>query len=252
MGLVREQAEKIAFFLGFKKGEESIQAANQIERLYKLFIQVDSTQVEVNPLALTSKGRVMCIDAKIQFDDNAAFRQASIFSQNDPTEQDPREVEAAKHSLNYIGLDGSIGCLVNGAGLAMATMDMIKLVGGQPANFLDVGGNATASQVKEAFKILTSDPSVQVILVNIFGGIMKCDTIAQGIVDAAKEISLELPLVVRLSGTNVDLGMKILRDSGLPIHTAPDMESAAILAHQAAFNASRPEPFIDQGICMTR
>ena len=205
----------------------------QIERLYELFVSVDSTQVEVNPLAVTATGQVLCVDAKIQFDDNAAFRQPTIFKMNDVAEQDPREVEAERHQLNYIGLDGNIGCLVNGAGLAMATMDMVKMCGGSPANFLDVGGNASATQVKEAFKILTSDPNVKVIMVNIFGGIMKCDTIANGIVAAANEINLTLPLVVRLSGTNVQLGMDILKKSGLPITVAADMESAAKMAVSA-------------------
>ena len=205
----------------------------QIERLYELFVSVDSTQVEVNPLAVTATGQVLCVDAKIQFDDNAAFRQPTIFKMNDAAEQDPREVEAERHQLNYIGLDGNIGCLVNGAGLAMATMDMVKMCGGSPANFLDVGGNASATQVKEAFKILTSDPNVKVIMVNIFGGIMKCDTIANGIVAAANEINLTLPLVVRLSGTNVQLGMDILKKSGLPITVAADMESAAKMAVSA-------------------
>ena len=224
------QAEEIATFLGFTESAQKLQAISQIKNLYSFFIDVDSTQVEVNPLALTSTGKVLCIDAKIQFDDNAAFRQTSIFDRNDLSEQDPREVEASKHQLSYIGLEGNIGCLVNGAGLAMATMDMIQMCGGSPANFLDVGGNATSSQVKEAFKILTSDTNVKVIMVNIFGGIMKCDTIAKGIVDAAKEIQLNLPLVVRLSGTNVELGMKILKESGLPITVAADMESAAKMA----------------------
>lgn len=224
----------MAAFLGFSTAIEQQQAAAQIERLYRLFVDVDATQVEINPLALTSQGRVLCIDAKMQFDDNAAFRHADLFELQDPTEQDPRELLAAKHNLNYIGLQGSIGCLVNGAGLAMATMDMIHLCGGSPANFLDVGGNATKAQVTEAFKLLNSDPSVKVIMVNIFGGIMKCDTIAAGIVDAVREIGLKLPLVVRLSGTNVQLGMRILKDSGLSIILAEDMEAAAILATKAA------------------
>lgn len=177
---------------------------------------------------------VICFDAKINFDDNAEFRQKAIFNERDVAEEDPREVEASKHHLNYIGMDGTIGCLVNGAGLAMATMDIIQLHGGRPANFLDVGGSATEQQVKEAFKLITSDKQVKAILVNIFGGIMKCDVISAGIVAAAREMGLSLPLVVRLSGTNVELGQRILKESGLPILAAADLEEAAQMAVQAA------------------
>lgn len=197
---------------------------------------------------------VIAVDAKIQFDDNAAFRQLGIFNQRDHSESDPREVAASLHGLNYIGLEGDIGCLVNGAGLAMATMDLIQTVGGRPANFLDVGGSATVTQVKEAFKILTSDPQVRVILVNIFGGIMKCDTIAAGIVQAIRELGLQqsFPLVVRLSGTHVELGQRILAESGLDILTATDMESAARLAQRLALEAKRPESeSTGEHICMT-
>jgi len=177
-----------------------------------------------------ANGEVYCVDAKINFDDNASFRQTEIFKFRDTTEEDPREVEASKFNLNYIGMDGNVGCMVNGAGLAMATMDIIKLYDGEPANFLDVGGGATEQQVTEAFKILTSDKRVEVLLVNIFGGIVKCDTIAQGIINAAKEVKLSIPLVVRLEGTNVKLGYKLLRESGLPIIIANNLDEAAVKA----------------------
>jgi succinyl-CoA synthetase beta subunit len=221
-----KQLERLATSLGFK-GPQVQDAANQMKRLYELFIKLDCTQVEVNPLAETPDGKVYAVDAKINFDDNAEFRQKQVYVDRDTTEEDPREVEAAKHGLNYIGMDGNIGCMVNGAGLAMATMDIIKLYKGSPANFLDVGGGANEKQVTEAFKILTADSQVKAILVNIFGGIMKCDTIAAGIVGAAKAVSLKIPVVVRLAGTNVDLGKKILADSGLPLISASDLDDAA-------------------------
>jgi len=192
-----------------------------------LFLETDSLQVEVNPWAVTPDGVLYCADAKINFDDNAKFRQEEIFAMEDDTETDAREIAAAKYNLNYIGLDGNIGCMVNGAGLAMATMDMIKLYKGEPANFLDVGGSASEKQVTEAFKILTSDSRVKAILVNIFGGIMKCDVIASGVVSAARTVGLKVPLIVRLSGTNVDKGKQILKDSGLPIITADNLDEAA-------------------------
>jgi len=198
-----------------------------MERLYDLFRNTDATQVEINPIVEIDNGDVYCVDAKINFDDNASFRQKDIYDFRDPTEEDPREVEASKHNLNYIGMDGNIGCMVNGAGLAMATMDIIKLYKGEPANFLDVGGGASEDQVVESFKILTSDPQVKAILVNIFGGIVKCDMIAQGIVNAAKKVKLSIPLVVRLEGTNVDSGKKILKESGLAIIPASDLDDAA-------------------------
>jgi len=184
-------------------------------------------------LAETATGTMMAADAKLNFDDNAAFRQKEIFAMRDTTQENPREVAAAKVDLNYIGLDGEIGCMVNGAGLAMATMDIIKISGGTPANFLDVGGNATEQQVVEAFKILTSDTRVKAILVNIFGGIMKCDVIASGIVAAAKQVNLKVPLVVRLEGTNVDVGKTILKESGMTIITADDLDDAAKKAVKA-------------------
>ena len=190
--------------------------------------------VEVNPLVVTQDGEVLALDAKFNFDDNALYRHPEIVAMRDKAEEDPREVEASKHGLNYIGLDGNIACLVNGAGLAMATMDIIKFYGGSPANFLDVGGGATEEQVTEAFKILVSDPNVKAILVNIFGGIMKCDVIAQGIINAVKAVNLPVPLVVRLEGTNVDAGKKIIAEVGLAVITADDLADAAQKAVEAA------------------
>jgi succinyl-CoA synthetase beta subunit len=226
VGLKEEQALKMAENLQFT-GEKKARAAQQIQKLYELFLKVDATQVEINPFGETPDGRVVCFDAKINFDDNAEFRQKAIFDMNDTTESDAREVEAAKHNLNYIGMDGNIGCLVNGAGLAMATMDIIKNHGGEPANFLDCGGGVTEGQVLQAFKILTSDKQVKAILVNVFGGIVDCATISNGIVNAAKEIKLSVPLVARLEGTNVDAARKILNESGLPITPASSFEEAA-------------------------
>jgi len=228
-GIQPEHTAKIAKVLGFT-GPAAVDAADQMKRLYDLFIKSDATQVEINPFVVASDGKVYCVDAKINFDDNANFRQAPLFEMRDFTMEDPREVEASKFSLNYIGLDGNIGCMVNGAGLAMATMDIIKLHGGAPANFLDVGGGASEKQVEEAFKILNNDQRVQAILVNIFGGIMKCDIIANGIVNAAKRINLRVPLVVRLEGTNVDKGNKILTESGIKLTTAANLDDAAIKA----------------------
>lgn len=202
-------------------------AALQIKRLYEMFVKCDCTMVEVNPLAENLSGELIAADAKIGFDDNAGFRQKEIFAMRDESQEDPREVAAHAFDLNYIGLDGNIGCMVNGAGLAMATMDIIKLNGGAPANFLDVGGNASEQQVVAAFKILTSDKQVKAILVNIFGGIMKCDVIASGIVKAAKEVGVQVPLIVRLEGTNVMEGKQIIKDSGLKIVTADDLDDAA-------------------------
>lgn len=225
-GIQDADVDYIAKILGFE-GQGLEDAKTQMTNLYNLFIACDATQVEINPLVQTTDGLVFCVDAKINFDDNASFRQKDIYAQRDVTMEDPREVAASKFNLNYIGLDGSIGCMVNGAGLAMATMDIIQLHGGSPANFLDVGGGANEKQVEEAFKILTEDPKVKALLVNIFGGIMKCDVIAQGIVNAAKNISLKIPLVVRLEGTNVQLGVDILKESGLPITTATDLDDAA-------------------------
>ncbi|EGC31536.1 succinate-CoA ligase (GDP-forming) [Dictyostelium purpureum] len=228
-GIKSEQSKRLAEKLGFT-GEKVAIAQKQMENLYQLFIKCDATQVEVNPFAETTDGKIYAMDAKINFDDNASFRQKEIFAMRDFAEEDQREVEASKFGLNYIGLDGTIGCMVNGAGLAMATMDIIKLKGGTPANFLDVGGSASEEAVTEAFKIVTKDPRVKSILVNIFGGIMKCDIIASGIVNASKQIGLTIPLVVRLEGTNVQLGKQILEKSGLNIITANDLDDAAVKA----------------------
>jgi len=224
-GITDEQAMKMAE--GLKVTGDKKAAADQIKALYKLFDKSDCTMVEVNPLAEDDKGQLIAADAKLGFDDNAAFRQKEIFAMKDESQIDPREVAASKYDLNYIGLDGNIGCMVNGAGLAMATMDIIKLHGGSPANFLDVGGSASEQQVVEAFKILTADPQVKALLVNIFGGIMKCDVIASGIVNAARQVDIKVPLIVRLEGTNVQAGKKILKDSGLTIITADDLDDAA-------------------------
>eukprot|EP00940_MAST-03C_sp_MAST-3C-sp2_P003114 g3114.t1 len=230
-GLSVEQSESVAKELGFE-GETVARAAEQMRNLYALFDGTDATQVEINPFAVGGipggeQGLVMCVDAKLNFDDNAAFRQKNIYDMRDVSMEDPRDVRAEEVGLNYIGLDGSIGCMVNGAGLAMATMDIIKMKGGDPANFLDVGGGATQEQVAEALKLIKSDPQVKAILVNIFGGIMKCDVIASGIVEAVKEVKLDIPLVVRLEGTNVDMGKKILEESTVDIITADDLDDAA-------------------------
>jgi succinyl-CoA synthetase beta subunit len=203
------------------------EAVTLLKALYKCFCETDASLLEVNPLILTAQNKVVALDAKLNFDDNALFRHPEIVAMRDLDEEDPLEIEASKYDLNYISLDGQIGCMVNGAGLAMATMDTIKLFGGSPANFLDVGGGATAEKVTAAFKIMLSNPKVKAILVNIFGGIMKCDTIASGVVAAAREVKLSVPLVVRMKGTNEDLGKKILKDSGLPIISADNMGEAA-------------------------
>tara|TARA_Y100000590_G_scaffold28525_1_gene31962 strand:+ start:4727 stop:5887 length:1161 start_codon:yes stop_codon:yes gene_type:complete len=208
-----------------KKTEE--QAFNIIESIYKILIEKDANLIEINPLILTKKDNLLCLDAKINFDDNALYRHADILSLKDLNEEDPIETEASKHGLSYIKLDGKIGCMVNGAGLAMATMDIIKLYGSEPANFLDVGGGASKEKVSAALKIISSDKNVKGILINIFGGIMRCDVIAQGVVDAAKEINLSLPLVVRLAGTNVDKGREIFKKSNLKIISANNLDDAA-------------------------
>ena len=225
-GLQPYQARKLASQLGFESSQLK-NASKLFEGLYRTFIAYDCSMVEVNPLVVTSKGEVLVLDAKFNLDDNALYRHPEIAAIRDIAEEDPREVEASKHGLNYIGLDGNIACLVNGAGLAMATMDIIKFYGGEPANFLDVGGGATEEQVTEAFKILIADKKVKAILVNIFGGIMKCDVIAQGIIDAAKTVKLSVPLVVRLEGTNVERGKQLLKESGLALIAADDLADAA-------------------------
>ncbi|HVO04548.1 MAG TPA: ADP-forming succinate--CoA ligase subunit beta [Candidatus Cybelea sp.] len=225
-GIQAYHARKIAFGLGLE-GNQVASATKFILSMYRAFIELDCSIVEINPLVVTGAGDVLALDAKVNFDDNALFRHKEIEELRDPDEEDPAELEAAKHSLNYIKLDGNIGCMVNGAGLAMATMDIIKLYGGMPANFLDVGGGATKERVTTAFKIILSDSNVEGILVNIFGGIMRCDVIAEGVVAAAREVSLHVPLVVRLEGTNVELGKKILAQSGLKILSADNLADAA-------------------------
>jgi len=225
-GLKDAEADGISAKIGIPPASIA-QARAILKGLYKAFEETDSSLAEINPLILTGDGKVVALDAKINFDDNAAFRHPEWQQLRDLDEEDPAEIEASKYDLNYIQLDGTIGCLVNGAGLAMATMDIIKLYGGAPANFLDVGGGATTEKVTEAFKIMLKTPGLKAIFVNIFGGIMKCDVIAAGVVAAARQVSLRVPLVVRLEGTNVDLGKKILADSGLPIISGNNMADAA-------------------------
>ena len=225
-GLTDRDAEDIALKIGLP--ETAVREARALFKdLYRLFDETDASLAEINPLILTADDKVLALDAKLNFDDSALFRHPDIVALRDLDEEDPAEIEASKFGLSYIQLDGDIGCLVNGAGLAMATMDIIKLYGGSPANFLDVGGGASAEKVTEAFKIMLRNPKLKAILVNIFGGIMKCDVIAAGVVAAAREVQLRVPLVVRLEGTNVDLGKKILADSGLPIISGSDMADAA-------------------------
>jgi succinyl-CoA synthetase beta subunit len=217
---------RVAFALGLE-GRAFKQCVALIGTLYRLFIEKDAEMVEINPLILTEEGDMKCLDAKMSFDGNAIYRHSDIAEMRDESEEDPKELAASKYDLNYIALDGEIGCMVNGAGLAMATMDIIKLYGSEPANFLDVGGGATKEKVTEAFKIITSDPQVKGILVNIFGGIMRCDVIAEGIVTAVKEVGLSVPLVVRLEGTNVEKGKEIINGSGLDVIAADDLADAA-------------------------
>ena len=225
-GLGKEQALKIANGIGLTGGSAE-QAADVLQKLYTCYMDTDASLVEINPLNCDSKGNIIALDSKFNFDANALFRHPEIVALRDLDEEDPAEVEASKFDLAYISLDGNIGCLVNGAGLAMATMDTIKLFGGEPANFLDVGGGATPEKVTEAFKIMLKNPKVKGILVNIFGGIMKCDTIATGVITACKAVNLSVPLVVRMKGTNEELGKKMLAESGLPIIAADTMAEAA-------------------------
>ena len=225
-GLGQAQALKIAQAVGLS-GHSADQAADVFQKLYKCYMETDASLVEINPLNCDSKGNIIALDAKFNFDSNALFRHPDIVAYRDLDEEDPAEVEASKFDLAYISLDGNIGCLVNGAGLAMATMDTIKLFGAEPANFLDVGGGATPEKVTEAFKIMLKNPKVKAILVNIFGGIMRCDTIATGVISACKAVNLSVPLVVRMKGTNEELGKKMLADSGLPIISADSMAEAA-------------------------
>ena len=225
-GLQEFHGRRVAFMLGLA-GPQVKQCAGIVKRLYDLFVASDMELLEINPLVVTKSDDLLLLDAKVRFDDNALYRHPDIAPLRDESEEDPKERAASKYSLNYIALEGEIGCMVNGAGLAMATMDIIKLYGSEPANFLDVGGGATKEKVTEAFKIITSDPHVKGILVNIFGGIMRCDIIAEGIVAAVKEVGLKVPLVVRLEGTNVDLGKQIINDSGLNVIAANDLGDAA-------------------------
>ena len=237
-GLQPFQTRKLAKRLAFEASQTRA-ATKLFDGLYRAFIGCDCSMVEINPLVVTPKGEVLALDAKFNFDDNALYRHPEIAAMRDTAEEDPREVEASKHGLSYIGLDGNIACLVNGAGLAMATMDIIKFYGGSPANFLDVGGGATEEQVTEAFKILIADKNVKAILVNIFGGIMKGDVIAQGIINAAKTVKLSVPLVVRLEGTNVEKGKQLLKESGLSLTAADDLADAAQKAVAAANSKSQ-------------
>ncbi len=225
-GLQAFHCRSVAFGLGLE-GAAAKACQKVVASLYKAYTELDAAMLEINPLVLTEDDEMIVLDSKMSFDGNALFRHPDVRELRDESEEDPKEIEASKYDLNYISLDGSIGCMVNGAGLAMATMDIIKLKGGEPANFLDVGGGATKERVTEAFKIILSDDNVEGILVNIFGGIMRCDVIAEGVVSAAREVSLSVPLVVRLEGTNVELGKQIMADSGLPIISADDLNDAA-------------------------
>jgi len=226
VGLQPYQARKIAFGLGLP-GEVATHATPFLQALYRAFVDTDASLLEINPCVLTGDGKLVALDAKMTFDDNALFRHPNLRELRDLDEEDPLEVEASKYGLNYIKLDGSVACMVNGAGLAMATMDIIKYAGGSPANFLDVGGGASAEQVKNAFRILMSDPSVRAVFINIFGGILRCDVLATGVVAAAKDLQLKVPVVVRMEGTNVELGQKILRDSNLNFTIADGMKDGA-------------------------
>jgi len=226
VGMVPFEARQIGFAIGLD-GPQVNKFVRLATALYEAFLSTDATLVEINPLVVTAAGDLLALDAKMNFDDNALYRHADIRELRDLAEEDPLEIEASKFSLNYIHLDGNIGCMVNGAGLAMATMDIIKLAGGEPANFLDVGGGANAEQIRNAFKILMSDTNVKAVLINIFGGILRCDVLAQGVVAAVKELGVPVPIVIRMEGTNVEEGKKILRDSGMKLTTADSMDDAA-------------------------
>ena len=236
-GLQAHHSRRIGYGLGLEAGQVK-SCIRFLDGMYRAFTELDASVVEINPLVVTGEGDVVALDAKMNFDDNALFRHENIAELRDETEEDPTELEATKYDLNYVKLDGNIGCMVNGAGLAMATMDIIKYYGGEPANFLDVGGGATRDRVTAAFKLILSDPNVEALLVNIFGGIMRCDVIAEGVVAAAREVSLSVPLCVRLAGTNVELGKRILEESGLPIIAADDLADAAEKAVMAAREAA--------------
>jgi len=226
IGLGAFQARKLAFALGLQ-GPQVAQAVKLISAVYGAFVATDASLIEINPLIVTEEGNLLALDAKMNFDDNALYRHPDLKELRDISEEDPLEIEASKFSLNYIKLDGTIGCMVNGAGLAMATMDIIKLAGGEPANFLDVGGGANAEQIRNAFKILMSDKSVAAVLINIFGGILRCDVLAEGVIAAVKELGVTVPIVIRMEGTNVEKGKQMLKDSGLNFTTADDMKEAA-------------------------
>ena len=232
-GLMPYQARQLAFGLGLDKAQQK-QFADLVARLYKLFTECDASLVEINPLIVTKAGDVLSLDAKVNIEDNALYRQKALTELRDPSQEDEKEREAAAHELNYVSLDGNIACMVNGAGLAMATMDLIKLHGGEPANFLDVGGGATSERVAAAFKLILSNPNVSAILVNIFGGIVRCDLIAEGIISAVKEVGVQVPVIARLEGTNVEKGRKLLKESGLDIIAADDLTDAARKAVAAA------------------
>jgi succinyl-CoA synthetase beta subunit len=238
IGLAGFQSRELAFALGLRDKQIG-QFGSLLSAVYRAFIETDASLIEVNPLVVTKDGTVICLDAKLSFDDNALFRHPDIRELRDPNEEDPAETEAAKFELSYVHLDGNIGCMVNGAGLAMATMDIVKYYGAEPANFLDVGGGANSQKVAAAFRILLSDSRVRAVLINIFGGIMLCDVLAQGVVDAAREVKLEVPLVVRMEGTNVDKGKQILKDSGIKVIAASDMADAARRVVEA-IGVSRP------------
>ncbi len=226
LGVQPFQARQIAYFLGLT-GDAYKKCVDFTQKLFRAYVETDASLAEINPLLITKEGHVLALDCKMNFDDNALFRHKDVVEMRDLHEEDPLEVESSKYGLNYIKLDGNVGCMVNGAGLAMATMDIVKLAGGEPANFLDVGGGASAEQVKNAFRIILSDKNVKAILINIFGGIMRGDRIAEGVVSASREVGLPVPVVVRLEGTNVELGKQILKDSGLPLITADGMWDAA-------------------------
>jgi succinyl-CoA synthetase beta subunit len=226
VGLQAFQARQLAFSLGLS-GPQIGQAVKMMAAIYQAFVATDAAMIEINPLIVTGEGNLLALDAKVAFDDNALFRHADLKELRDLSEEDPLEIDASKFSLNYIKLDGTIGCMVNGAGLAMATMDIIKLAGGEPANFLDVGGGANAEQIKNAFRILTSDTAVKAVLINIFGGILRCDVLAQGVIAAVTDLGVSIPIVIRMEGTNVELGKQMLKDSGLNFATADTMGEAA-------------------------
>ncbi len=237
LGLGDFQARRLAFGLGLE-GDRFRQAVALVRNLFALYLAKDCSLAEINPLVVTRDGRVLALDAKLNFDDNALFRQQDVVAMRDVAEEDPLDVEASKYGLNYIKLDGNVGCMVNGAGLAMATMDIIKLAGGEPANFLDVGGGASPEQIENAFRILSSDPAVKAVFINVFGGILRCDRLAGGVIAAVRKLGLRLPVVVRMEGTNVELGKKMLAESGLDLITADDMGDGARKVVELAGRAS--------------